>query len=113
MNVSAIAASTIGDTNAMPREASASKGPASAADRKKVAAQFEAILVRQFLSQSLGSLMKTGEGASGDVYGYMLTDVLAQKLTSGRGLGLAQMVEKQLTPHGLAEKSATSTQAHP
>jgi Rod binding domain-containing protein len=31
----------------------------------------------------------------------MLTDSLAQKLTEGRGMGLAPMIAKQLTPRGI------------
>jgi peptidoglycan hydrolase FlgJ len=78
---------------------------ATPAQRKKAAAQFEAILVRQMLSQSVGSMLG-GEGkTAGSMYGDMLTDVLAQKLTAGQGLGLGKMIETQLTPraaHGSA-----------
>jgi len=72
--------------------------------RKGVSAQFEAILVRQFLQESVGSMMggkgKGGAGGGGSVYSYMLTDTLAQKLTEGQGMGLAPMIAKQLTPRG-------------
>jgi flagellar protein FlgJ len=70
----------------------------SAADRRKAAAQFEAILVRQLLSQSVGSMMGGTGHTAGLMYGDMMTDVLAQKISSGRGLGLAEMINKQLTP---------------
>ena len=36
------------------------------------------------------------------MYGYMLTDALADKVVQGGGLGLARMLEKQLTPKGVA-----------
>jgi flagellar protein FlgJ len=68
------------------------------AQRKKAAAQFEAILVRQLLSQSVGSMMGGTGHTSGMIYGDLMTDVLAQKLTAGNGLGLGRMIEKQLTP---------------
>lgn len=68
--------------------------------RAAVAGQFEAILMRQFLQESIGSMMGGKESAGGNVYGYMLTDTLAQKLTEGRGMGLAPMIAKQLTPRG-------------
>jgi len=78
------------------------------AQRKKAAAQFEAILVRQLLSQSVGSMMG-GEGkTAGMMYGDLMTDVLAQKLTSGQGLGLGKMIENQLSP-----RTAKTTVAAP
>src|SRR5450432_672287 len=76
------------------------------AQRKKAAAQFEAILVRQLLSQSVGSMMGGTGHTSGMIYGDLMTDVLAQKLTAGNGLGLGRMIEKQLTPTAAA-KAAT------
>ena len=66
---------------------------------KAAASQFEAIMVRQFLSQSVGGMMGGEDGGpTGSVYGYLLTDVLANKLTEGGGLGLGKMLQKQLTP---------------
>jgi flagellar protein FlgJ len=75
------------------------------AQRKKAAAQFEAILVRQMLSDSVGSMLGGSGKTAGNMYGDMLTDVLATKLTAGQGLGLGKMIETQLTPrasHGSA-----------
>jgi peptidoglycan hydrolase FlgJ len=71
-----------------------------AADQAKAAAgQFEAIMIRQFLQDSVGGMMGGEEGGpSGSVYGYLLTDVLANKLTEGGGLGLGRMLQRQLTP---------------
>src|SRR3954464_1399566 len=75
--------------------------------RAAVAGQFEAILMRQFLQESIGSMMGGGEsgksggsGGGGGVYSYMLTDTLADKLSQGRGMGIAPMIAKQLTPRG-------------
>ena len=66
---------------------------------KAVSGQFEAILLRQFLQESVGSIMGGKEGdASAGVYGYLLTDVLATKLTEGGGLGLGQVLQQQLAP---------------
>jgi flagellar protein FlgJ len=82
---------------------------------KAAAGQFEAILLRQFLQQSVGGLMGGDKGGpSGNVYGYLLTDTLADKLSEGGGLGLASVLEKQLSPHspaahsGAGAKKATS-----
>jgi flagellar protein FlgJ len=63
---------------------------------KAAAGQFEAIIIRQLLQDSLGKI--AGEGAAGNTYGFMLTDALANKLTEGGGLGLGRMLEQQLTP---------------
>lgn len=63
---------------------------------KAVSMQFESILLRQFLQESVGNIM--GQGPSGNVYGYMLTDLLATKLSEGGGLGLANILQHQLTP---------------
>lgn len=79
------------------------------AERKKVAAQFEAILVRQLLSQSVGSMLGGGDAVSGTIYGDMMTDALAQKLTAGQGLGLGGFIEKQLTPRGEIATPAPET----
>jgi flagellar protein FlgJ len=74
---------------------------APAEQRAAVASQFEAILLRQFLQESIGSMMGGGEGnAGGNVYGYMLTDSLAQKLSEGKGMGLAPVIARQLAPRG-------------
>jgi Rod binding domain-containing protein len=84
-------------------ESSVKSGKTPAEERKAVAGQFEAILLRQFLDQSIGSMMG-GEGGKGGpgggVYGFMLTDVFASKLSAGDGMGLAKMIEHQLTPRG-------------
>lgn len=84
----------------------------SAADVKKAASQFEAIILRQLLAPSIepmmsGGLGGSGGGAGGGVYGYMLTDVLAGSLGSAGGLGLGAMLEKQLSPRVPAAASTT------
>jgi flagellar protein FlgJ len=79
------------------------------AQRKKAAAQFEAILVRQLLSQSVGSMMGGTGHTSGMIYGDLMTDVLAQKLTAGNGLGLGRMIEKQLSPPAAPKAAATKS----
>ena len=56
--------------------------------------QFEAILLRQFLGESMKSLLEGGQ--AGQVYGYMLTDSLAESLSKGGGLGLSSVIQAQL-----------------
>lgn len=71
--------------------------------RHEVAAQFEAILVRQLLGPTMTSMLGKDSGAAGSVYGDMLTDTFAQQLTrTGHGLGLSRLIEQQLTPRGHA-----------
>jgi len=63
----------------------------------KVSRQFEAILLRQFLGESMKPLLQNGP--SGQVYGYMLTDSLATEISDGGGLGLAHVIQAQLSQH--------------
>ena len=64
----------------------------------KVSRQFEAILLRQFLSESMKPLLQ--DGPSGQVYGYFLTDSLANEISDGGGFGLAHVIQTQLShPH--------------
>ncbi len=65
----------------------------AAEQRRVVAGQVEAILLRQLLAPALASLPGAGNG----IYGYLLTDAFAQKLSAGRGLGFARLLERQLT----------------
>lgn len=76
----------------------------TAADVKKAAGQFEAIILRQLLGPSIEPMMNSGTGGSGSggggggVYSYLLTDVLCTSLGAAGGLGLGRMLEKQLAP---------------
>ena len=76
----------------------------AAADVKKAASQFEAIILRQLLKPSIEPMMSGGSesgpgaGGGGSVYAYMLTDTLANSLSSAGGLGLSRMLEKQFSP---------------
>lgn len=94
MNVSAIAGSLSAPAagSARPTEIPGT------AERRKVAAQFEAILVRQLLSESMTKMLGEGGGAASSVYGGMLTDTIAEQMTAGPGLGLGRLIESQLTP---------------
>lgn len=95
----------------------------SPADIKKAAAQFEAIIMRQLLAPSIEPIMAGGLGgagsAGGSMYGYLLTDTLADNLAQGGGLGLARMLEKQFSFNApsaalTAQKPfKPSTSAHP
>jgi Rod binding domain-containing protein len=73
-----------------------------AQQRAAVAGQFEAIMLRQLLSESVGAMVGGDDSASGSIYGYMLTDVLSSKLAAGGGMGLSKMIARQLAPVGEA-----------
>jgi len=84
------------------------RNAAPAEQRKAVAAQFEAILVRQLLGKTMTSLLSSESGGvAGSVYGDMLADTFAQQLTAGQGLGLGRFLEQQLTPKGDAATAPT------
>jgi len=82
------------------------RAAAPADQRAAVAAQFEAILVRQMLGKTMTKMFGSGEGAAASVYGDMLTDTLATQLSAGPGLGLGRIIEQQLTPRGLPALSS-------
>jgi Rod binding domain-containing protein len=77
--------------------------PASKTSEKgkidKAAHDFEAILVAQMLksSHSEGGWLGAGDDNSSDTAMGMGEEQLAQALANGGGLGLAKMIEKQLS----------------
>jgi Rod binding domain-containing protein len=85
-------------SSSQPLTGKALRNASPAEQRKEVAAQFEAILVRQLLAPTMTSMLGKEGGAASNVYGDMLTDTFAQQLTRGGGMGLSQMLQKQLTP---------------
>ena len=69
--------------------------PAASPDKLGEASrQFESILLRQFLTESMGPLLEGGE--AGKVYGYLLTETLADSLSKGGGLGFSSVLQAQL-----------------
>ena len=85
----------------MPATPEATPGP-DPARLAKACGQFEGMLVRQILQQGLKPLLATppGGGDSGsDVYSYFVTDALANSVTAKHGIGIATMLQTQLTPH--------------
>lgn len=98
MNVDAIASIGAGLPAGFNPGALSAKSPA--AQRKAVAGQFEAIMLRQLLGPSLSGMMGGDDTPSGSVYGYLLTDVFSQKIAQAGGLGLGKMIQQQLSPAG-------------
>lgn len=83
-----------------------------AEQRKAVAAEFEAIFVRQLLGKTMRSMFNSQGDTSGSIYGGMLADVFAQQLTAGQGIGLARYLEQQLSPTASTPATATSATTH-
>jgi flagellar protein FlgJ len=79
------------------RAAKLPETPAPAAGSAKLgeaSRQFEAIMLRQFLGESMKPLLEGGP--SGQVYGYLLTDALADSMSKAGGLGLSSIIQAQL-----------------
>ena len=89
------------------RPANASGTVKKASDPKEVARQFEAILVRQMLSESMKSMLEHGK--DGQVYGYYITEALADGITKGGGLGLRSILETQLRQQAPEDPNSTTT----
>ncbi len=89
----------VADPATLQRSMQAGSKPAAA---QAAAEQFEAILVRQLLGDALKPMFGAGETKppGGDVYQYLVTDVVAQSVTQGGGIGIARMLVSQLTPKG-------------
>ena len=110
MSVSAISSVSPGASPMLNPAALRHAAPAE--QRAAVAAQFEAILVRQLLGKTMTSMLGSEGGAASSVYGDLLADTLSQQLTAGRGLGLGRFIEQQLTPRSpVTPASAEPTQA--
>ena len=74
--------------------------------------QFEAVLLRQFLSESQKPVINsefTDNSNSAGVYQDMVTNQLADTLSRNGGIGLAKVFERQLTPHTGHPGGATNT----
>lgn len=61
----------------------------------KAAQNFEAILLRQFLSESMQPMLQGGPG--GQVYGYLITESLADSMSKAGGLGLSSILQAQFS----------------
>ena len=92
MNIPAISSAQVPVTRAEPAEL-----PGVSPEKAKLheaSRQFEAIMLRQVLGESMKPLLQGGP--SGQVYGYLMTDTLADSLSKGGGLGLSSVIQAQL-----------------
>jgi flagellar protein FlgJ len=113
MNISAIQPK-IGqpkiDTSHIPLESLAGN-KALTEDQKigEASKQFEAILLRQFLSESQKPVIQsefTDNSTSAGIYQDFITNQLADSLSHSGGIGLAKTFEQQLTNHHHSTKPA-------
>ena len=69
----------------------------------KVAGQFEALLVKQFLTEAMkpmtGNKSEGGSIPGGDIYNSMVVDSMANGIVNGGGLGLTNVISLQLQGH--------------
>jgi Rod binding domain-containing protein len=73
-------------------------------DPAELARQFEAILVRQMLSESMKTLIDGPKGQQS--YGYFISEALADGITRGGGMGLRSVIEAQLRGQAEARQAA-------
>ena len=64
-----------------------------------VSKEFEAVLLRQYLSEAMKPLSQGGQtlGGGNAVYGYMITDALANGLSSSGVFGFSNLMQAQLS----------------
>jgi Rod binding domain-containing protein len=79
----------------------ASKEISQEAKVAEVSRQFEAVLLRQIISQAQKPMFKSSlfpsGGATNDIYQDMVTQQLADRISQGGTFGFAKVLEKQLT----------------
>jgi peptidoglycan hydrolase FlgJ len=77
--------------------------------------QFEAVLLRQFLSESQKPVITsefTDNSTASGIYQDFITNQMADSLSRGGGIGFAKSFERQLTPHA-ASQNAPKKISHP
>ena len=73
--------------------------------------QFEAVLLRQFLSEAQKPVINsefTDNSTASGIYQDLITNQLADTLSRNGGIGLAQTFERQLSPHASPHTSQTA-----
>jgi flagellar protein FlgJ len=110
MNIPAIQPKV--DTSHIPLESLASN-KALTEDQKVAEAskQFEAILLRQFLSESQKPVVQsefTDNSTTAGIYQDFITNQLADSMSHSGGIGLAKVFEQQLTHHHHPTKPAST-----
>lgn len=84
-----------------------------ARELKATTEQFEAILIRQYLSEAMKPLFSDslmGQTSGAHMYQYMITDALASELSQNSTFGIASLLQMQLTQ---GENSSTKNTVNP
>jgi Rod binding domain-containing protein len=82
------------DTKDLKAKAAAAKNSDDAAKTKKMGEEFEAMFLRQILTQAkIGGASKSGGSGGGDGYQSMTVDALATTISKNGGMGLAKQIE--------------------
>lgn len=92
-------------------DATAKAGAPTAQDAKKIedsARQFEAMMVRQVLSETFKpSPAAKGQAMPGaDIYQSFMTDTVADNITKNGSLGISHLLQSQLTPAKISRSSS-------
>lgn len=105
MNVSAAASAASVDAalSALPTNPSLNARDLQMPPRE-VARQFEAVLVRQMMQETMKPLLENGQ--SGQVYGYFIADALSESFTKAGGFGLQSVLEAQLFAQRARDEAA-------
>jgi Rod binding domain-containing protein len=86
-------------------------GAAPEAEKLQAATrEFEAVLLRQYLSEALKPLTEgqAGLGSSNPVYGYMITDSLASSLSEGGVFGFSSLLQAQVAGASTNDNDTTN-----
>jgi murein DD-endopeptidase MepM/ murein hydrolase activator NlpD len=93
---------------------SAAPQKAQQTDQQKAAKQLEAFFLRRLLAEARPQGGMLDGGFAGDTFKQMLDEAIADKMSSGGGIGMAAMFEKQLGGNGATRASiANLTSAMP
>ncbi len=98
------------DTKDLKAKAAAAAKSADDAKTKKMGEEFEAMFLRQILTQAkIGGASKSGSSGGGDGYQSMTVDALATTISKNGGMGLAKQIEDLVghAEHHLLDTSIT------
>lgn len=107
MNIDPIASSPDSKLLASHAGVSGASGPKPAVperDPAELARQFEGILVRQMLAESMKGVIEGPKGQQ--TYGYFISEALSDGITKGGGFGLRSVLELQLRGQDDARRAA-------
>ncbi len=82
-------------------------GPSEEAKLASAAGEFEALLLRQYLTEALKPLTENGAsfGGNSPVYGYFITDTLASSLSQSGAFNYSSLIQAQLATDPVADNT--------